>query len=237
MRRVVLLDCETDGIEETATCIEVAVVLYSLPHASPVRSYASLIRASGNAAESCNGIPPGALLDAPPAERVWGAVKRFAADADAFVCHNAAFDSRFITPDVSHGKPFICSMDDLQWPRAERPGEGLVKLALAHGLGVAAAHRALTDCDLLARLLTRVHEMGVDLEPFLARGLRPKATFQAIVPYERKDDAKAAGFKWNAETRMWTRRMAIEDTASLPFRVARVSRRDGEPGDAPEHTI
>jgi DNA polymerase-3 subunit epsilon len=217
LRNILILDTETTGTDPDAVCIEVACVLYSVTYATPVRVFSSLLRAEGNAAEAVNGIPPAMLTDAPTADRVWPAVAKFAGQADAIVAHGAEFDSRFVPIDACAGRPWICSCQDIAWPRQMRQGESLVKLALAHGLGVATAHRALADCDLLARLLSRVAELGTDLVPLLERGLRPKATFVALVPFERKDEARDAGFRWEGETKRWLRTMAVEDAALLPF--------------------
>jgi DNA polymerase III epsilon subunit-like protein len=220
---VLLLDTETTGTELTDVCIEVAAVVYSVTHAAPVRSFASLIRADNNPAEHVNGIPAAMLALAPPAELVWRVVRRMALECDAIVAHNAAFDVRFVPAEVTNGMPWICSCYDLAWPKAPKLGAPLISLCLAHGLGVSHAHRALSDCDLLSRLLTRVHEMGCDLEALLARGLRPKATFQGLVPMSRNNELKEAWFKWKPDTKQWLRTMAIEDAALLPFPTREVT--------------
>lgn len=224
MNRCLILDTETDGTEESSVCIEVAAIVFDVKRAAPVRSFSSLIRAESNGAEGVNRIPAGLLTDAPSPEKVWPAIARMAGECDAILCYGADFDRRFVPPEVVRSAPFICAMDDLQWPRATKPRMSLVALALAHDLGVSHAHRAMVDCDLLARLLARAHEMGIDLEAFLARGMRPKAIFQALVPFERKDEAKIAGFGWNEDgSRRWLRKMAIEDVGELPFPVKEVA--------------
>jgi DNA polymerase-3 subunit epsilon len=224
MRNVLLLDTETTGTSDADVCIEAAIVLFNVQHAAPIRSFASLIRAESNSAESVNRIPAAMLRNAPSPEYVWSVIGRHAEQADVIVAHNADFDRRFVPAIAHNGQPWICSMDDLQWP-ASTNNKSLVSLALAHGLGVAHAHRALADCDLLSRLLTRVHEMGHDLAAFLARGLRPKALFESLQPYEENEKAKLAGFRWDRPEapRMWSRKMAIEDIGSLPFKVRRIS--------------
>jgi DNA polymerase III subunit epsilon len=61
-----------------------------------------------------------------------------------------------------------------------------------------------------------------DLEGMINKADRPKALYKAQVPYEKKDLAKAAGFKWNADKKIWTRRMATADTVNLPFPVQEI---------------
>jgi DNA polymerase III epsilon subunit-like protein len=205
-------------------CIEVAVALYSVEYAAVIRSYSSLIKHDSNEADHVNRIPVGLLVDAPEASNVWAGVARFAMRADAIVAYGAEFDRRFVPANIANELPFICAMDDLQYPRADKRMT-LTALALAHDVGVASAHRAFADVDLLARLFTRVHGMGVDIEAMLRRGLRPKARF--TVAERGFDEArnvlvKAAGFVWDASRKEWSRSMALEDAETLPFRVERV---------------
>lgn len=230
LRRVLIVDSETTGLDAKRDyAIEVGCVLWSVEHRSVIEAWSTLIAGpNGNPAEAINGIPASALTDAADAVVVKVRLLEFAGRADAIVAHSADFDRAFLAP-IADVLPWICSCNDIEWPGAriaanveparERPGQSLVALCLAHGLGVSHAHRALTDCLLLARLLERVAEMGHDVEAMLTRGLRPKATFQALVSFDDKDKAKAAGFKWVPETKMWLRRMAVEDAKALPFQV------------------
>jgi len=150
-------------------------------------------------------------------------IARMAGESDAFVAHFADFDSRFVPAAIATSKPWICSCHDLEWPRQQKPGEGLVKLALAHDLGVSVAHRAAADVDLLARLFSRVAEMGVDIQAMLTRGLRPKSLYQALVSYDDRKQASDAGFRWNDDgNKMWTRKMADADVGELPFKTRQI---------------
>jgi DNA polymerase III subunit epsilon len=54
------------------------------------------------------------------------------------------------------------------------------------------------------------------------RADRPKALYKAGVSYQDKDLAKTAGFKWNAGSKIWTRRMATADALKLPFPVKEI---------------
>ncbi len=221
MKTIAILDTETTGLDPAKDdVLEVAVCIYDLASASAVRSYASLLRASENRAFDVNGIPVAALERAPEPTLVWAGVETLLRSADTVVAHRADFDRSFVEPHLTARVPWVCSKFDLRWPRG-KPGDGLVHLALAHGLGVASAHRATTDVDTLARLFTRAAELGADLPAMIAHGLRPKARFVALVSFEEKEAAKTAGFQWDASRREWWRTMAIDDAAALPFRTRR----------------
>ncbi|WP_204136846.1 hypothetical protein [Halomicronema sp. CCY15110] len=59
------------------------------------------------------------------------------------------------------------------------------------------------------------HELTI----LINQALRPKAWFKAEVSYDDRQLAKDAGFRWYAADKTWRRRMAIEDTSQLSFRV------------------
>lgn len=221
IRFAALLDTETTGVDPSRDrTIEVAVMLFDVKHAQPVASFASLIRGEAkNEAEEVNRIPATMLPEAREAERVWSAAKWIMEPAQVVVAHNSEFDRQF-TPDL--GKPWVCSENDIAWPGRARGGS-LAHLALSLGLGVASAHRAMCDVDTLARIFTRLAEKGHDLEAMLKHAMRPKVMCHSLAPFEKKDEVKAAGFRWDADKKVWWRRMPLEDTEKLSFRVRVVS--------------
>jgi len=222
MKTVTILDTETTGLSPTEDkCIEVAVVHYSLEHASVIKSFAGLIAIEGeNEAERVNHIPTGLLHDSgSQAECAWQAAATVAQGSEAVLAHNSDFDHAWV-PEGSAllDLPWIDTLA-LDWPMQSKPGSALITLALEHGLGVVDPHRALSDCILLARMLTRCHELGHDLNALLAPGLRPRSLFQAMVSYDDRELAKMAGFKWEGDRKRWVRKMPAEDAAKLPFRT------------------
>lgn len=222
MRRALLIDTETTGLNpaDGHVAIEVGCILYDLVVGAPVLSYASLIRASSNAAQAINRIDPRLLAEAPEPAQVWPFVIRLASKADIILAHRAEFDRSFCPPELQALK-WGCTKFDFPWPdQGDRVGPHLVHLALDLGLGVAHAHRAMSDVDTMARCLTRCHERGYDLVAMCQSSQRPKATYIAQVPYEKKHLAKNAGFQWNElVANQWARRMFTDDIAKLPFVV------------------
>lgn len=225
MKTALILDLETTGLSpQTDRIVEFGLILYSLQHRSVIRATSAIVDSGiGNAAEKLNHIPAELVAERGCGEyQMLETINAWIDESDVALGHNVEdFDMLFLPPTTRARRPVVDTCHDLDWPHGA-PGDGLVKLALAHGLGVATAHRALADVELLARLLTRVAEMGVDLEAFVRHGLRPKATYQALVSYDDKDKAKALGFKWEAGTKRWLRRVARDDVAALPFPVREV---------------
>ncbi len=221
IRYCAILDTETTGLDPNVDrTIEVAVMLFDVKHAQPVASFSSLIKgeASNNGFEA-NGIPAAMLPDGREAERVWAAARWIIEPAQIVIAHNADFDQQFC-PDL--GKSWVCSENDIKWPGRAR-GHSLVHLALSLGLGVANAHRAAADVDTLARILTRLAELGHPLEPVLLHAMRPKVMCHSLAPFEQKDVVKAQGFRWDGDRKVWWRKMPLEDAETLPFRVRVVS--------------
>lgn len=65
--------------------------------------------------------------------------------------------------------------------------------------------------------------MRDELPRILERAMRPQATYIAQVSYDDREKAKAAGFSWDGNAKTWSRRMAKEDAARLPFPTREVT--------------
>ena len=225
---LLIIDTETTGINPTQdTVIEIGAILYSVSCQTALSHLSFLLYADQNAAEPINRIPPTALTALPHVlqHKSLSLLQELALAADYIVAHNAEFDSQWFNdqqlpilrgPD-QQPLQWLCSMADMTWPKQTRPGESLIALALNHGIGVSSAHRALTDCQLLAELFNRLapHE----LITLIKQALRPKAWFKAEVSYENRHLAKNEGFRWDSERRIWVRKIPIEDANHLCFRV------------------
>lgn len=223
IRRCLIVDTETTGLDpETDRVIEIAAILYSVENRTTLAQFSTLLPGEGNAAERVNRIQPSALAEMavikPNLAGAADVLKSLRRCADVVVCHNVEFDQQWFRNEW-HELPWVCTAFDFAWPAASREAGSLIHLALEHGIGVSAAHRALTDCQLIASLFDRMHLFGCDLQAMFARAMRPKAIFQSLQPFAENGVAKAAGFKWHDETKRWTRRMAIEDAAALPFKT------------------
>jgi len=219
IRRIAILDVETGGLDPAKDpCIEVAVIVYDIVAAASVSSFSSLIRAYGNEAFNVNRIPVELLVEAPLAEIVWRRVAAIVEQTDVFVAHRASFDSSFTPEPLRSSRPWVCSKFEIDLPDS-KPGDGLVHAALAHGVAIATAHRAMADCETVSRLLTRVSERK-NLQELFERAMRPRKLFVSFAPFDQKDAVKQAGFSWDDPiVGQWSRSMPPEDVAALPFRA------------------
>lgn len=213
MSLITIVDTETTGVDpQRDQIIEVAAILYSLTHAAPIESISYLLPCGENPAILVNGIAP--ILTS-LSEDMGLVLDNMEARSIAYVAHNASFDQSFLQRDAI---PFVCSMRQIEWP-VPCGSKALVAIALAHGVGVASAHRAMADCDTLSRLLTRVHEMGVDLEQLIARALLPRVKIKALVSYDDRQLAKDARFQWDADTKTWWREFIEGEVPEFTFKT------------------
>lgn len=235
IRRIVALDTETTGLDpEKHGVIEIACILWDVKHRTSIARWATLDSYAGvNEAEHINGIPQELLEDLPRIRKMdWLLpATELMASGDLIIAHNAPFDQAFVG-NLVEGVPWVCSKDDIRWP-IETKKRSLIDVALAHGVPVYSAHRAMADADLIIRLLERCHELGHDVQGMLAEGLRrsqlPKFKYKSLEPFERKDAVKAAGFHWDAEERIWWRTMNEEDAAMVKEQGIKMSRAENKP--------
>lgn len=221
---IACVDTETQGLDpKEHRVIELGCVLYSVRHATIVESWATLIADDANQAEAINRIPTEALKDHGRArDNALTVLSKLVARSDVWVAHRAEFDAGFL-PDLQ--RPMVCSKFDVEWPHSKL-GASCVEMALAHGVPVVSAHRAMTDCMLIAKTLEAVQKSGHDMQAMFARAMRPRATFEIAdrsFDAARNAKAKEIGFRWEDPPKRWVKRMAREDVAGLPFEVREVS--------------
>jgi DNA polymerase III subunit epsilon len=215
MRTVLIVDVETTGLEPgDAKLVEVGAVLFDVPQRAVLSQVSTLLPVDENPVERINGIR---------AEMTWGVadavlkqakelVRTLSVHADAYVAHNAAFDSKWL-PELT-ARPWICTMEDVRWPRAKKGHPSVMSLALDYGVPVWAAHRALTDCTYLAQVMER----EPDLELLLQAAMEPRAYYISLLPYERRQECKDAGFVWDRQVpKAWSKKLSASEAAALPF--------------------
>ena len=219
--RLLIVDTETSGLDPASgKCLEVGAVLFDVPHRAVLSQLSFLLPASANPARHVNGIDPAVTRLEQPWRQSLQMLAAMVSGADAVLAHNAAFDRQWfgIEPLPALDLPWICSMDDIRWPddRHLKPRPSVQALALAYGVPVWAAHRALTDCIYLVQVLERCEQ----LEQLLVEAQEPRQLFCAQLPYAERFRAKQAGFRWNDPVAgAWSRRLSEREARSLPFPV------------------
>ena len=223
-QRLLILDTETTGLDpDRHHCIEVGAVLFDVPHRAVLSQVSFLLPCARNEAEAVNGIAAAISQLPQPWQSGLACFEAMLESAELVVAHNAAFDRQWfgLGPLPPIHKPWLCSMEDLRWPaeRQLRATPSVRDLALAYGVPVWAAHRALTDCIYLAQVFERCGE----LEQLLEQGLEPRRLYRARVSYEERHRAREAGFRWNDPVSgAWTRRLSEREVGLLSFPVVPV---------------
>ena len=222
--RILIVDTETTTLSPSdGLCIEVGAVLFHVPSRSVLQQLSFLLPCRTNPAEAINGLSAAVTRLPQPIDPALALFEAQVAIAEAVVAHNAAFDRQWfgqgVLPEIS--LPWICSMEDIRWPAERRlkPNPSVRDLALAYGVPVWAAHRALTDCLYLVHVFERCH----DLEALLVAAQEPRRLYRARLSYAERHQAREAGFRWNDPVPgAWSRRLSQQDLEALPFAVVPV---------------
>ncbi|HJN35070.1 MAG: 3'-5' exonuclease [Prochlorococcus sp.] len=227
--RLLIIDTETTGLDpDRDHCLEVGCILFHVPSRAVLAQQSFLLPVAVNAAEAINRIPAEVTRLEQPWHEGLAYLQSLIDAADLLVAHNANFDRQWFGrgPLPQASRPWLCTMDDLAWPgdRQLRSRPSVRDLALAYGVPVWAAHRALTDCIYIAEVFSRCD----DLEELLERGLEPRQLMRAQVSYEQRHLAREAGFRWNDPVKgAWARRLSEREAARLSFPVINVEAEAG----------
>ena len=231
IKLIALIDTETTGLDpEKDELIEIACVLYDVPSAQIVEAHSWLLTAESNGAEHINEIPlsllrsRGRRMDCDVDLRAAEDLSRMLLGSDVICAWNAAFDrpwvDRFLgSMDLLPNTPltWVCAMRDVEWPKPSS-SKALTAVALAHGVAVTDAHRAMSDTLTMAKLFQRATaQYGANVGEMVCRSFRPKCEIKALVSFDARELAKAAGFRWDEKRRGWFRVMFTDQLPSLPF--------------------
>ena len=225
MTTCTIIDTETTSVDHaTGSLVEVAWARFDLATAKVVDCHSFLVKRSRgeHGGVDVHGIPEALATEhGITTERAATLLCKALDASTCAVAHFADFDRKWFADWPVVAKPWADS-NDFEWPRPIA-GRSLTAVALAHGVGVNAAHRAMDDVLTLARLLERCAELGANVEDMVRRALRPKVKVQALVSYDDRDKAKDAGFQWVPERKSWERSVFVDDVEKFGFRVREIA--------------
>ena len=221
--KLLIVDTETTGIEAAdSQVIEVAAILFDVCLLDVVCQLSFVMPCDCNPARHINNISPEITQAGKTLMPTMISVfYEMASEADYIVAHNAQFDKKWFIESQGLfplGAHWICSMQDIRWPRNTKRGSpSVVSLALDYGVPVWSAHRALTDCVYLAEVMKREPE----LQRIVKESLEPSKIYISLLPYELRQQCKDAGFTWNnLVPKKWAKKMRESEIKTLGFQVA-----------------
>lgn len=230
MNNILIIDTEATGLDlaQGHKVIEIAAVLFNVPSRTVLQQFSTLLPAKTNDAYSVNKIK----AETTSLPMAWGhaltVINAASKYADAIIAHNAEFDKKWMEQipallsfgeEIFLDKPWICSCHDFTWPDMGFGGKRLIDIALQMGIPVVSAHRALTDCQLLAECFVRLSDLPERLE----RAKLGKDTYIALTSYEERELTKSWGFMWDKLVpKAWACKLSEEEVQQLPFKVRKL---------------
>jgi DNA polymerase-3 subunit epsilon len=216
--RIVVLDTETTGLDQSRECIiELAMLCVDIDLTTglpvgPVQVYDGLEDPKKPIPKEIVTITGITDADVRGQALDEARIDTLLNGADLVVAHNAGFDRPFVERRIPRfaNLRWACSFADIDWKAQGRSSAKLENLAQALGLFYD-AHRAEMDCHaLLAVLAAPLPKSGyTGLQALVQAAAQPSFTLQATqAPFEAKDKLKARGYRWNAEQRVWQTRLS-----------------------------
>jgi DNA polymerase-3 subunit epsilon len=142
----------------------------------------------------------------------WGLVHKHWQRASVVIAHNAEFDRDFLqrrSELKGIEKHWACSVRHIDWRGKHFGSLKLQYLAADHGFANPFAHRAMFDCATTFRLI------APHITELMERSFEPEYEILALgSPFESKDVLKQRGYRWDAEQRVWRRRIGARDLAA-----------------------
>lgn len=215
---LLIIDTETTGLDpdQGAECIEIGAILYNVPSRSILAQVSTLLPVKENGQQDVHGISFNATQSIPlPVEKAaHSLLAEMALECSYIVAHKANFDRQFLSY-FDMVTEWLCTYEDFNF--APHKPQNLVSLALAHGIAVKSAHRALNDCGLIVEILTARPDLEALIEVAIARSKSPKVWVRALVSYNDRGLAKAARFEWKDESKSWVKLVKECDLENLNF--------------------
>jgi DNA polymerase III epsilon subunit-like protein len=173
MYRFILADTETTGIKTSDMVCEVAYreVDANLETVGEGQSLINPGMPIHYAASAVNGITDAMVADAPTLPDYFAAQGNpLVGENVVLVCHNAAFDHRFLSPHMTEGSQTLCTLKcaRIVYPDAENHKQSTLAAMLGISVPREKAHSADGDLDVLHQLLVCLcRDAGCSIEGLL----------------------------------------------------------------------
>jgi len=164
IENILILDTETTGLDpKKCQVIEIGAILYNVKHKAVLQTLSFFMPCETNPVEHINHIKAEWTRCNPNTHSALCFLRDMNKNANILVAHNASFDKKFIAtiPNMEEilEKKWICTKENFTWP-VKLNRLRLEDVCNAMGVPYVNAHRALSDCFLLASCFEKV----VDLE-------------------------------------------------------------------------
>ena len=230
------LDFETSGMDPLVHSVtEVGAAMWDTDLHMPVRLMGYLVYDPAavwqDGASDCSGVTQELCRRyGKDSESVLRMLATWYGQCDAVCAHNGnSFDRLFWEAwcerlGYGHAKDenkvWIDTMTDTELP--PEWSRKLPYLATHYGFTNPFPHRAVFDVLTMLRILD-----CQNLNRVMELAKSPSILVQALVPFERKDEAKARGYWWEADNRRWVKRMKAvqaeseQQAAGFPVKILR----------------
>jgi len=212
--RVALLDTETTGLDTSVVeIIELGYMIVEVD--TQTGQFFDVIKSFNQLQQPSEPLPPEitevtGLTDADLAGQSidWAEVEADLESVDLIVAHNAGFDRKMMErySQAAVNTLWGCSVNDVDWKSMGQKNRTQEWLVYSIAGAYYSAHRALDDVSALSLLLSR-KVPGTD--EFIFSQLMSSAEQDLCIlkatgsRFEEKDNLKAAGYRWNADSRLW----------------------------------
>lgn len=222
--KILIYDVETTGLDpKKDSIIEVAAVILDLKNKIISSQRSGLIYAKTNPeAEKITGITQ-EMLDGVKNNHcdIFSFIHFMANSSDCVVAHNASFDKNF-TEEKNQifkrkdGKilEWVCSCYELNYD-LQLENKKLTTIANALNLDSAGAHRAMADVMMLANIFLKIDNIEEQIKKILSDRLKPAYKIISLAPFEKKEDVKRAGFRWDGTLKLWWKSVRAADEDEL----------------------
>jgi DNA polymerase-3 subunit epsilon len=226
------LDFESTGVDvKTARVIEIGAVLWETDLKMPVAMLSDFVYADDYDAEAIkksgdesHGIPLEVLQQRGIEPRTaFSLLLSFMEQAQYVVGHNVReYDFPLLSEELGRAGlavpkcKLIDTMGDLPFPKNIK-GRGLEYLSAKHGFVNPFPHRAVTDVLSTLKLFSMYEFSEVEK---IAKA--PNITIRAKVSFDHKEKAKARGYRWDGDKKIWVKTIKdfqLEEEKKADFEV------------------